>query len=59
MCWYFSMVFCSCLPSRLQKVKKVIGIELCEQAVEDARHNAEANGMYGMRVLVRGGPWYV
>jgi len=26
-------------------VKKVIGIEMVEAAIEDARHNAEANGL--------------
>lgn len=30
------------LPS--QRVKKVIGIELCREAVEDAKVNAELNG---------------
>lgn len=27
-----------------QKVKKVVGIELCQEAVEDARVNAQDNG---------------
>lgn len=29
---------------RLQRVKKVIGIELCQEAVEDAKVNAALNG---------------
>lgn len=28
----------------LQRVKKVIGIELCQEAVEDAKVNAKING---------------
>lgn len=28
----------------LQRVKKVIGIELCQEAVEDAKVNAKLNG---------------
>lgn len=28
----------------LQKVDQVIGVELCEQAVEDAKKNARVNG---------------
>lgn len=32
------------LPLLLQKVKKVIGIELCQEAVEDAKVNAQING---------------
>lgn len=28
----------------LQKVKKVVGIELCQEAVEDAKVNARLNG---------------
>lgn len=27
-----------------QRVKKVIGIELCKEAIEDAKVNAELNG---------------
>lgn len=30
--------------SLLQKVKRVVGIELCQEAVEDARVNAHHNG---------------
>lgn len=32
------------LISLFQKVKRVIGIELCQEAVEDARVNALTNG---------------
>lgn len=31
-------------PFLLQKVKRVVGIELCQEAVEDARVNALDNG---------------
>lgn len=30
--------------STFQKVKRVVGIELCQEAVEDARANALTNG---------------
>jgi len=29
-----------------QYFKRIVGIELCEQAVIDARYNAEANGKF-------------
>ncbi|CAG2184769.1 TRMT2A [Mytilus edulis] len=32
-----------------KKVDQVIGIELCEQAVEDAKQNAKLNGIYNCR----------
>lgn len=31
-------------PLILQRVKKVIGIELCQEAVQDAKANAQING---------------
>lgn len=33
-----------CVDFSLQRVKKVIGIELCQEAVEDAKVNAKLNG---------------
>ncbi|XP_076107745.1 tRNA (uracil-5-)-methyltransferase homolog A-like isoform X1 [Mytilus galloprovincialis] len=35
--------------SMANKVDQVIGIELCEQAVEDAKQNAKLNGIYNCR----------
>lgn len=32
-----------------QRVKKVIGIELCQEAVEDAKVNAKLNGKSDVR----------
>jgi tRNA/tmRNA/rRNA uracil-C5-methylase (TrmA/RlmC/RlmD family) len=29
-----------------QQVEKVVGIEMCPDAVKDAKHNAELNGKY-------------
>lgn len=34
----------ACALSLIQKVKRVVGIELCQEAVEDARVNAHNNG---------------
>lgn len=35
--------------SMANKVNQVIGVELCEQAVEDAKQNARLNGIYNTR----------
>uniref|UniRef100_A0A668AF94 tRNA (uracil(54)-C(5))-methyltransferase n=1 Tax=Myripristis murdjan TaxID=586833 RepID=A0A668AF94_9TELE len=40
----FNMPFICCI-SFLYQVKKVIGIELCQEAVEDAKVNAKLNGL--------------
>ncbi|XP_039188265.1 tRNA (uracil-5-)-methyltransferase homolog A isoform X2 [Crotalus tigris] len=36
--------------SLAQKVKKVIGVELCEEAVEDAKANAQLNGLMNVEL---------
>lgn len=35
----------------LQRVKKVYGFELVEEAVEDARHNAQVNGILALPII--------
>lgn len=42
-CNFLAFSFWSFLPC-LQRVKKVIGIEMCQEAVQDAKVNAELNG---------------
>ena len=37
-------IICFLSSFRLQRVKQVIGIEMCKEALQDARANAELNG---------------
>ena len=36
--------------SKLERIHKIIGVELCEEALEDAKRNATQNGLGGDRV---------
>lgn len=53
--YYFLITLCikgtiGITLSKLKQIQKVIGIELCSSAIEDARYNAELNGISNDRV---------